>query len=316
MRRPRLKPTAETFYHACNRVSGIPGYLPFQDEEKEKFLSLLHRLGAYYVIDVVSFQIMSNHFHLVLRAPAEPPSVEETCKRYRAYYHDKRPLHPGSKECVRIAAKLRDVSCFMHDLEHQFTTWFNASRPVRRRGTLWAGRFKSVVLEVGQALWSCWKYVEMNPVRAFMVDTPSDYAFGTFGCWKRQGRHPFEPSVEEHVLPHLQRLLGLDSLNAVRQKMEQEFKYLELIRGTAMPHEESALPPDETRAPLPFSIRSDRRVRHWIDGLAIGSTRFVRRILSRAYGPGYAAWFKPTPAEEEVEGVRLVCGKPLVARRE
>lgn len=316
MRPPRLKPTSDTFYHAYNCVAGIPGYFPFQEKEKLRFLSLLRRLEAYYVVDVLSFQVMSNHFHLVLHAPEAPPSDEETCERYRAHYRNTRELRPGSRKCARIAAKLRDVSCFMHDLEHQFTTWFNTSRPVRRRGTLWAGRFKSVVLEAGHALWSCWKYVEMNPVRASMADTPSDYVFGSFGCWIRQGRHPFQHSIEERVLPRLQSLFGLDSLDAVRKKMQEEFKLLELLKGTAVQNDVPFLPRDGRRLPLPFSIQPHRRMRHWTDGLVVGSAQFVRRLLVRAYGSRGAARFRSTPAAEEVDGTRLVCGKHLLARRE
>ncbi len=42
----------------------------------------------------------------------------------------------------------------------------------------------------------------------------------------------------------------------------------------------------------------------------------MEREFKCAYGPGYVAWFKPTPAEEDADGLRLICGKQLVVRRE
>jgi hypothetical protein len=35
----------------------------------------------------------------------------------------------------------------MHDLQHPFTCWYNRTRPQRRRGMLWQGRFKSTILD-------------------------------------------------------------------------------------------------------------------------------------------------------------------------
>ena len=71
----------------------------------------------------------------------------------------------------------------MGDLQQGFATWFNRTRPVRRRGALWGGRYKNTVLEAGLAVWNCWKYVKMNPVRAGIVANPADYRFCSFGEW-------------------------------------------------------------------------------------------------------------------------------------
>ena len=46
--------------------------------------------------------------------------------------------------------------------QHLCTAWYNRTRPERRRGPLWAGRFKNTVLESGLAVWACWAYVERN----------------------------------------------------------------------------------------------------------------------------------------------------------
>ena len=146
MRYPRLRRDEDnTFYHCYNRVAGNSGDRPFGRTEKETFVRMLKELAAYYVVEVVAYQAMSNHFHLILYAPCDCPSPEETCRRYEAYYGGKRMLNPNTERCAQVAAKLRDVSEFMGDLQQHFTTWFNRTRPVRRRGALWGGRYKNTI---------------------------------------------------------------------------------------------------------------------------------------------------------------------------
>ena len=91
----------------------------------------------------------------------------------------------------------------MRHLQHLYSAWYNRSRPIRRRGPLWAGRFKNTVLEDGAALWACWTYIERNPVRAGMVEDAADYRFCSYGRWRQSGRHPFAAALEAHLIPSL-----------------------------------------------------------------------------------------------------------------
>ena len=92
----------------------------------------------------------------------------------------------------------------MKDLQQLFTMWFNESRAKRRRGRLWGDRFKSVLLDGKTALWSCVKYVELNPVRAGLVNEPGDYRHSSWGAWHGCGRHPCGGAF----LRHMARTLG------------------------------------------------------------------------------------------------------------
>jgi hypothetical protein len=281
MRYPRLKPEqVDTFMHVYNRVAGSAGEFPFGPVEKEEFLRRLTRLTTLYVIEVVGVVCMGNHFHIVLHIPAEPPSQEQTAARCRRYYGYKPALHPGSRQCVQWALKLRDVSAFMKDLEQPFTRWFNRTRPRPRRGHLWAERFKNTVLENGLAVWDCWKYIEMNPVRAHLVRHPADYRFGSFGRWSASGRHPFAPSVNRRLLPVLKGLLQVDSLADVKVALQKEFAALRAVAARQTPEQiETAIAVAAEKEP--FSTRLDRRVRYWVDGLVIGSELFVRSTLAQ-----------------------------------
>ena len=284
MRYPRLKPDQiDTFMHVYNRVVGCAGEFPFGPAEKEEFIRRLTRLTTLYVVEVLGFQCMGNHFHVLLHIPAEPPSTEETAARYQRFYGGKRKLNPTGKECAQWALKLRDVSEFMKDLQQPFTRWFNRTRPIRRRGHLWADRFKNTVLENGLAVWDCWKYIEMNPVRAGLARTPADYRFGSFGRWSATGKHPFADAVTRRLLPTLRGLLQVESLVEVKTELQKEFAGMAATEAHQAPEQiEAAVAVAAEKEP--FSTRLDRRVRYWVDGLVIGSDLFVRNTLASSRG--------------------------------
>ena len=174
---------SSSIMHLMNRISGQPGELPFDDVEKEKFFKLAERLSVFYTIEIISLVVMGNHWHAIVRTFPELPTKEDAARRFAALYGEKRAQPDWRRDeiYVPIAERMRDVSCFVKDLQGQFTAWFNKTRPKKRRGSLWAGRFKSILLDDETAVLRCMKYVEMNPVRAGIVADPSDYRFSTFG---------------------------------------------------------------------------------------------------------------------------------------
>jgi REP element-mobilizing transposase RayT len=278
------------FYHIYNRVAGEPGYFPFGPAEKEYFVRLLHKLNKLFTVRVVAYQVMSNHFHLVVHAPQQPPEPEEVCRRYAAYYGGKRQLDPSDPYCEVLAHRMRDISWYMHYLQQQFSTWFNRTRPSGRRGTLWADRFKHTLLGDSQAVWECIRYVEMNPVRAHMVSNPADYRFSSYGAWRATGHHPFEGNVQRVLLPRLAGRYPFASIQQLGESLRKTFAGVTGVQD------------DPDGKVSQFVVQVDRRVRYWVDGLVIGSELFVRNIIShsapdlrprkkglvRAHGPGLA----------------------------
>ncbi len=306
MRPLRLKPAGqEMFYHVYNRVAGSPTHLPFGDVEKEQFIALLTRLCQLYTVEVLAFVVMSNHFHILLYAPAERPSDEEVCKRYAAYHHFRRKLAPGSAACRELAAQMRDISCFMHDLQGQFSRWFNQSLEGPRRGSLWASRFKHTLLESGMAVWDCWKYIEMNPVRAFLVEDPAAYRFCSYSRWCSTGHHPFADSVKARILPRCKELLTAHNLDNLRDGLRRHFALVRALNGQG---EEADVRLTATTEHLPFSTQTHRRVRYWVDGLVIGTRQFLATVMTLAD-------LRPRPhAEADTEsapGIRLVSYRRL-----
>jgi putative transposase len=72
------------------------------------------------------------------------------------------------------------VSQMMQSLGRMYVTYFN--RSYKRTGTLWEGRFKSCLVQEETYLMQVYRYIEMNPVRASMVDEPADYFWSSYQC--------------------------------------------------------------------------------------------------------------------------------------
>jgi REP element-mobilizing transposase RayT len=267
MRMNRIKADhTGTYYHLYNRVAGDPKYKPFGDAEKEQFVRLLHRLQTLFSVRILAYQVMSNHFHLLVYAPKDPPSPQEAAARYSAYYGGKRHISPDSPKCTEMANRMRDISWLMHALQQQFAMWFNRTRRRPRRGTLWAQRFKNTILGNQDAIWKCWRYIERNPVRAGMIDNPANYRFCSYGAWQGTGKHPFQQNFILYMLPALK----------VRFPA-RDYAELEICIQHAIENKPRLASSDVEIAVCAL----DRRARFWIDGRIIGSALFIREVVAR-----------------------------------
>ena len=70
------------------------------------------------------------------------------------------------------------VSGMMQHLGRRYVRYFNDRW--RRSGTLWEGRFRSCLVQDEQYLLQCYRYIELNPVRAAMVDDPAEYRWSSY----------------------------------------------------------------------------------------------------------------------------------------
>ena len=70
------------------------------------------------------------------------------------------------------------VSKMMQSLGRRYVRYFN--RRYQRSGTLWEGRFRSCVIEAEGYLLACQQYIELNPVRAGMVENAAEYVWSSY----------------------------------------------------------------------------------------------------------------------------------------
>jgi putative transposase len=72
------------------------------------------------------------------------------------------------------------VSSMMQAIGRRFVRYIN--RRHARTGSLWEGRFKSCLINSDQYLLTCSRYIELNPVRAGMVEDPAQYPWSSYRC--------------------------------------------------------------------------------------------------------------------------------------
>lgn len=71
------------------------------------------------------------------------------------------------------------VSSLMQSLGKRYVQYIN--KTYKRTGTLWEGRYKASLIDSERYLFTCMRYIELNPVRAGMVELPSEYAWSSYG---------------------------------------------------------------------------------------------------------------------------------------
>ncbi|MDG0993921.1 MAG: transposase [Akkermansiaceae bacterium] len=202
MRQPRfLSPSAEStssLYHCISRV--VDRQFVLGREEKDVFVRMMREYEAFCGVRVLSYCVMSNHFHLLVEVPPKEKGaavditdedflarlkpmyskvyyrgIEQMLERFRADGADA----AASELKEKFSCRMHDLSEFMKGLKQRFTQWYNGAHG--RRGTLWEGRFKSVLVEDGYAARVMSAYIDLNPVRAGMVDRPEDYRWCSYG---------------------------------------------------------------------------------------------------------------------------------------
>jgi len=162
------------------------------EHRREWIEARIHLLSSIFAIDICSYAVMSNHYHIVLRL--SPEQIEDTddpeiARRWQCLfngsllfqqYSDGKPLKDYEQRVVddEIAVyrkRLCDMGWFMKCLNEPLARIANKEDSCK--GHFWEHRYKSQALCSDEALLSCMAYVDLNPIRAAMADTPetSDY---------------------------------------------------------------------------------------------------------------------------------------------
>ena len=98
------------------------------------------------------------------------------------------------------------IARMMQSIGRRYVQYIN--RSYRRTGSLWEGRFKSSLVQAEEYLLTCMRYIELNPVRANMVNDPAQYRWSSY-------RHNGLGQVDERIAPH-SLYLSLDRDKAAR----------------------------------------------------------------------------------------------------
>jgi len=163
-------------YHVMSRTA-LDGF-PLKDIEKDFMLDLIKRFSSLYFTEILGFCLMGNHFHLLVKMiPENRFSDEEIQKRFETHYGDSRKFTDGQIPYLR--EKLASLSEFIREIKVGFARYYN--RRHNHRGYFWGDRFKIVIIDKGETLVNCLAYIDLNPLRAGMVDRPEDYRWNSLG---------------------------------------------------------------------------------------------------------------------------------------
>ena len=165
-------------YHVMSRTA-LDGFV-MGDMEKEYLFDLIKRLSTIYFAEVLGFCLLDNHFHLLLRMhTGDEYSDEEVKKRFKLYYRDntKRELNDGQIPYFR--EKWASLSEYVKEIKQGFSRFYNKLH--HRKGFFWSERFKSVIVDNGETLINCLAYIDLNPIRAGIVERPEEYRWCSLG---------------------------------------------------------------------------------------------------------------------------------------
>ena len=142
-RLPRLCPPGIA-QHVIQRGNNSSVYF-VSEQDFSAYTNWLNDYSQEFDVAIHAWVFMTNHVHLLVM-----PTTEE------------------------------GVSSMMQALGRRYVRYFNHT--YRRTGTLWEGRFKSSLVQSDNYLLQCYRYIELNPVRANMVSDPSDYPWSSYRC--------------------------------------------------------------------------------------------------------------------------------------
>ena len=188
-RTARHKSSEAAFYHLTNRVAGEPDWFPFEDREaSRKLLDMMLFYVNVYRCRLAAFQIMGNHFHFIVHfEKPRPLSREELEESAGKLYGRKAEVKTGGWTDAKWKAfneRLFDVSKLMANVNGFYAQWFN--RKFGRRGHFWGDRFKNPELLGLEAVQDGILYVELNAVRAGLVQRPEQWKWGS-ARWRLTG---------------------------------------------------------------------------------------------------------------------------------
>jgi REP-associated tyrosine transposase len=152
----------------------------FEDVDYQFYLEKLKQACEKHECDLHAYVLMTNHVHLLIT-----PHTEQ------------------------------GLGKVMQMIGRYYVQYFNYS--YQRTGTLWEGRYKATLIDSENYLLTCYRYIELNPVRAEMVEHPSGYPWSSY-------RFNALGQDDELITPHEEYLKLAETEDARQQDYRSLFK--------------------------------------------------------------------------------------------
>ena len=132
----------------------------YAEEDYQFYLYHLQRLSEKHQVKVHAYVLMTNHVHLLMTGKQQD-----------------------------------SLSDLMKYLGQRYVQYIN--KVYKRSGTLWEGRFKSCLIDAEEYLLECQRYIELNPVRADMVEHPADHRWTSY---RANAQGEYSALIKPHVV--------------------------------------------------------------------------------------------------------------------
>jgi len=338
-------------YHVMSRAAG--GAKLFGDVEKEGFCKIMRRMERFSGVTILTHCILDNHFHILARVPEQKQFVKrfddkegETPRSgearlldhlhilYSNAYVDqvRREIDSMRKrgmedDVQRFLGKYKNRFCnlslFVKELKERFSRWFNKKH--ERKGTLWMDRFKSVLVEDGDALRTISTYIDLNPVRAGIVDDPKDYRWSGYSeavAGSKRARRGLcqvvgvpqdggwgEQTVKNADGKEVQSLGGGARYRCWLMSDGKEFDAGNDAARSGIPLEKAEAELKNQGVLASHEILLSK-IRHFTEGLVIGSRQFVEQHYQKhraAFSPHRKRGAIPMPSMPEKQFFSPIC---------
>ena len=310
-----------------SRVVG--GAMLLGKREKEVMRKMLGQVADFSGVEILTYCIMDNHFHVLIRVPEKDREVSdaELLRRFKVLYPKPTKYQTASFKRLEIAlsegtedadkiraqllARMHDLSEFMKTLKQRFSIWYNRNHD-GRLGTLWMERFKSVLVQgEGNPLQTMAAYIDLNPVRAGLVEDPKDYRW----CGYAEAVAGVK-TAQRGLQVIWATYTGCEGRDTNRQRAAANLKsalaaHRSLIfgkgaspwtcRGKLIDQKTAEKVLNEQKGELPLAVVLRCRVRYLTDGAILGSAEFVR---------GYAAEWQACRGRQRPVEVNAARGAP------
>ncbi len=281
MRQNRLKPVEGGVFHMTSRV--VDRAMKLTDEEKDIFVGMMRRVERFSGVEILAYCVMTNHFHILVRVPDARTEIGEAelLARYAALYGEAKrgrlerfwaklreegQARKVEEAKARLLRRMHDVSEFAKTLKQRYSISYN--RRHDRKGTLWEERFRSILAEdVPAVLREIAAYIDLNPVRAEIVEDPSAYRWSGFGALASRdplALHGCVALFRSGAKEDLEEYVSMVSIRAASR----------LPRGRTVGNRGLGNR-GQVLTPHPYSVA---RIRFFSYGEALGEADFVKRM--------------------------------------
>ena len=263
-------------------------------------------------IEIVTYCIMSNHTHILLGVPDKETlpilTEEEWLERLPAIYDANKMTEIrqqlqrareqastpelAEQQVAKILGKLEarrgDVSNFMKELNQRISIYINKRN--NRKGTLWQEPFDSVLVEGNEGvLLAMAVYIDLNPVRAGMVDKPEDYRFCGYAealSGNRLAKQGLGSVLSEAIID--------DSFKSDWRRTHNRYRLFLYTEGEAIQpdpatgnrgrkgfSEEKVEAVVNEDGAMPIAEALLHRVRYFTEGAVIGTSAFIEEVFQQ-----------------------------------